>query len=76
MQLTREASSYQMFRKVLAVLADSQWDVQPLVMNRLPGSVAPAPEEDASAFQRSFDVVFLDPTQHINFLSDMTRCVT
>lgn len=72
-QLSREASSYQMFRKALTALADSQWDTKPLVMARPNDYVATEGSEAAEAFQKAFDVVFLDRSGHVNFLCDVSR---
>jgi hypothetical protein len=72
-QLPREASAYQMFRKVLGTIAESQWDKQALVMSRPADSAFPPAAEPPEAFQKAFDVVFLDRSHHVNLLSDLSR---
>jgi hypothetical protein len=72
-QLPKEASAYQMFRKVLGYIADSTWDEQGTAMSRPSRHETEAPIDDMDAFNRAFDVVFLDRTGHLNLLSAMPK---
>lgn len=72
-QLPREASAYQMFRKVLGYIADSTWDEQGAAMSRPSQHATEAPIDDMDAFNRAFDVVLLDRTGHLNLLSAMPK---
>lgn len=69
-QIPREASPYQMFRKVLAVLATSTWNETPLVMkSSVDIGARPPPVED---MQAAFLVCFIDPSGFCNLLGQMT----
>eukprot|EP00049_Salpingoeca_infusionum_P019171 m.360554 g.360554 ORF g.360554 m.360554 type:complete len:1322 (-) comp19090_c0_seq1:232-4197(-) len=69
-ELPREASSYQMFHKVLGFIAQSEWDKTPLA---LCGDIDTAAQKpDISLFTAAFDVAMVDQSGFVNLLYAMT----
>ncbi|EDQ90146.1 uncharacterized protein MONBRDRAFT_32055 [Monosiga brevicollis MX1] len=81
LKLPREASSYQMFRKVISFLALQDWSSQVVRMKANAGAAAKSSGDeqgdealaDDATFLQAFDAVFLAPNGRVNLLARTTK---
>ncbi|XP_034548589.1 nucleolar protein 6 [Notolabrus celidotus] len=69
-RISNTMTAYQLLRNSLNFLASTDLTVNGISLARDPDSTAPS----VSEFQSAFQVVFVDPSGHLNMCADMTAC--
>ncbi|XP_071382591.1 nucleolar protein 6 [Centroberyx affinis] len=69
-RVSNSMTAYQLLRNSLNFLASTDLTVNGITLAKDPDSTAPALAE----FQGAFQVVFVDPSGHLNMCADMTAC--
>ncbi|XP_029019148.2 nucleolar protein 6 [Betta splendens] len=69
-RISNTMTAYQLLRNSLNFLASTDLTVNGITLAKNPDSTAPS----LSAFHSAFQVVFLDPSGHLNMCAEMTAC--
>eukprot|EP00055_Hartaetosiga_balthica_P017890 m.124580 g.124580 ORF g.124580 m.124580 type:complete len:1397 (+) comp9425_c11_seq7:26-4216(+) len=69
--ILKESSPFEMFKKLMSVIATSEWDKVPLIMRQEIETDVEPPTADM--FNSNFLVSFIGPSGHCNLLAHMTQ---